>query len=157
MELKRLDVLTLQDTRLTATESSTMSSIIRKKHLTNIQVRCAPIPAEQNSPRTDRVGGQMVIIIGKWANKVINFAKDPSNHGVVSGLFLRTAPDTHILIISSYWPFPTNNREDNKLWNKVLRYTQAHSNAISPLVHCQQYINELLVRHYNPTLQTRRF
>ena len=41
MELNHLDVLALQDTRLSATESSTMSSIIRKKYLTNIQVRCA--------------------------------------------------------------------------------------------------------------------
>jgi hypothetical protein len=113
MELKHLDVMALQDTRLSATESSTMSSIIRKKYLINIQVRYAPVPVEQNTLRADRVGGQLVIILGKWANRVINFVKDPSNHGVVTGLTLRTAPNTHILILSSYWPFFTTKRDDN--------------------------------------------
>ena len=69
----------------------------------------------------------------KWANKVINFVKDSTNLGVVTELVLHAAPSTHLLILSSYWPFPTTNRDDNKLWNKVLRYSKAWRNAISSL------------------------
>jgi len=109
MDLKKLDVMALQDTILSLSESNRLAGLIRRRYLINVQVRIAPVPVEQNTPRDQRVGGQMIIILGKWANRVINFIKDPTQQGVATGLYLRTGPKRHLLILSSYWPIPATD------------------------------------------------
>ena len=51
IQLKKLDVLALQDTRLTATESNYMGANIRRKYKKNVQVRHAPITVPRSSSR----------------------------------------------------------------------------------------------------------
>ena len=121
--------------------------MIRKRYLINVQIRIAPIPADRTTPRDQRVGGQLIIVLGKWANRVINFIKDPTLQGVVTGLYLRTGIKQHLMIISSYWPIPTQDPTTGQLWNKVLHHIRRWNYTCSPLEFCQRFINEHLIRH----------
>jgi len=88
----------------------------------NVQVRIVPIPADSTTPRDQRLGGQLTIVLGKWANRVVNFIKVPTLQGVVTGLYLRTGTKQRLMIISSYWSIPTQDATTGQPWKKVLHH-----------------------------------
>ena len=51
------------------------------------------------------------------------------------------------MIISSYWPIPTQDPTTGQLWNKVLHHIRRWNYTCSPLEFCQRFINEHLVKH----------
>lgn len=57
--------------------------MVRKRYLINVQILIAPILADRATPRDQRVGGQFIIVLGKWANKVVRVIKDPTLQGFV--------------------------------------------------------------------------
>lgn len=103
MEQQHIDILCLQDTRLSEKESRLMAHLVRLRyeHI-NIQVRFSEVRTDTNCAYT-KVGGQMIIILGKWASRVTNFYSDFTGFGVVSGLTVQ-AQDYKILVVSTYWP-----------------------------------------------------
>ena len=101
----------------------------------------------RSSPRHKRVGGQLIIVLGRWAKKVVDFIKDPSMQGVVTGLSIRTSFKVYLMIFSSYWPIVAADTDADQLWNKVSRYLRNWVNTAIPLEYCQQYINDHLIRH----------
>jgi len=62
----------------------------------------------------------MVIVIGRWTKKVVNFIKDPTNLRLVPGLFLRAEIKRRLMIISSCWPIAASDPSSGHLWNKVM-------------------------------------
>jgi len=84
---RKVHILTLQDTRLDDKESQLTATLIWKHFENcNIQVRVAPVPSAIKT--ADRVGGQMIIIYGKWASRVTGFHRDFTNMGLLTGLTL---------------------------------------------------------------------
>jgi len=63
----------------------------------------------------------MLTVLGKWENRVNNFIKDPTQQGVVTGLFLRICLKEHLMIISSYRPIPAADPTTGQHWNKVMQ------------------------------------
>jgi len=127
MDPKKLDVLALQDTRFPQSESN------RKRYLINTQVCIASIQADRVTSRNQRVGKQLIIVLGKWANRMVIFIKDHTLQGVVIGLYLRTGVKQHLMIISSYWPIPAQDTTTGKLWNKVLHHICKWKYTCTPL------------------------
>jgi len=126
MDLKKLDVLSLQDNLSSLSESKSRQT---------------------DPPPGIRVGGQFIIVLGKWANRVVNIIKDPTQQADVTGLFLCTSLKKHLMIISSYWPIPALDPTTGQLWNKVLHHIQKWRYTCSPLESCKRFINEYLVKH----------
>ena len=148
IEKKNIDVLCLQDTRLDEKDSKFISTLIKRHYNgTNIQVRIAPVPTAVK--RADRVGGQLVIVYGKWAQRVTNFYKDHTHMGLLTGTTLQ-AHQHKILILSTYWPIkPAEQNNNSQLWNKVLRYLRELGDHSSPIDYIKHTIQERLRSHIN--------
>ena len=147
----KIDILSLQDTRLDENESRMYSKRIRTFFGgTNIQVRIAPVPEAMK--RADRVGGQLIIIAGKWAQKVTNFYRDFTNMGLVTGTILQ-AQSHKVLIISTYWPFkPAEVRDNSQLWNKVQRFLHNKGRKMSPIEYVKITIQERIKIHIKDSI-----
>ena len=145
---KQIDVLMLQDTRLDDKGSRLITKLIKQhyEHM-NIQVRFAAVSEAIN--QKDRVGGQMTIVAGRWASKVIKYFEDFTGTGLVTGTTLQ-AQEHQILLLSTYWPIkPLPNSDNNQLWNKVARHLKAHQVQQNPLEFIKHTIQERLKKHIN--------
>ena len=143
--VKNIDVLVLQDTRLNKMESKTMSALIRSHYNhEHIQVRSAPV----TSPHTaeHKVGGQLVIVRGRWAKSLFNFYSDPSQLGIVTSTSLK-AQGYDIMILSSYWPIKASRSDNDQLWNKVKRSLSALGLHKTPLDYAKDTIHRKLLQH----------
>ena len=139
MEHKQIDILCLQDTRLNEKESRLIAHLVRLRyeHI-NIQVRFSEIRTDTNSAH-NKVGGQMIIIIGRWASRVTNFYSDFTGMGVVSGLTVQ-AHEHKILIVSTYWPPRSKSSDNSQLWTKIEKHLLQHQIALSPLDYAKHTI-----------------
>jgi len=116
----KVEIVTLQDTRLDDRDSQLIVTLIRK-HFDNcnVQIRVASVPSAIK--RADRVGGQMVIIYGKWASRVTRFTRDFTNMGLLTGLTLQACKHK-LLLLSAYFPIrPVELCDNSQLWNEVTK------------------------------------
>jgi exonuclease III len=143
---KKIDVLTLQDTRLDERDSQLIATLIRKHYqYCNVQTRIAPVPSAIK--RADRVGGQLVIVAGKWASRVTGFTRDFTNMGLLTGITLQ-AHSHKILILSTYFPIrPVEQCDNSQLWNKVVKHLREHENYLDPLEFIQYSVQEKIKDH----------
>ena len=146
MEQRHIDILCLQDTRLNEKESRLIAHLVRLRyeHI-NIQVRFSEVRTDTNSTH-NKVGGQMIIISGKWASRVTNFYSDFTGLGVVSGLTLQ-AQDHKILVVSTYWPPRSKSRDNTQLWTKIEKHLSQHQIALSPIDYAKHTIQERFKTH----------
>ena len=137
--------MVLQDTRLNKPDSKLISALIRS-HFghEHIQVRYAPVMLSQ--PHEHRVGGQLIIVRGRWAKTLFNFYEDPSQLGIVTSTHLK-AQGYDIMILSSYWPIKAQKSDNDQLWNKVLRVTQSMGLHKTPLEYAKDTIHRRLTQH----------
>jgi hypothetical protein len=99
-----------------------------RKHveICNIQIRVASVPSAIK--RADRVGGQLIIIYGKWASRVTGFHRDFTNMGQLTGLTLQ-ANKHKLLVLSACLPIrPVELCDNSQLWNKVTKFLREHDN-----------------------------
>jgi exonuclease III len=146
MEQQHIDILCLQDTRLSEKESRLMAHLVRLRyeHI-NIQVRFSEVRTDTNCAYT-KVGGQMIIILGKWASRVTNFYSDFTGFGVVSGLTVQ-AQDYKILVVSTYWPPKSKSNDNTQLWTKIEKQLSQHQITLSPLEFARHTIQERFKKH----------
>jgi exonuclease III len=146
IKMKKIDVLALQDTRLDDKDSQMIALLIRKHfNNVNIQTRIAPVPTAIT--RAQRVGGQLIIICGKWASRTSKFTKDFTNMGLLTGTTLQ-ANNHKLLILSSYWPIkPTEQCDNSQLWNKVQKYLREHDDHHNPIEFLKRTIQERMKTH----------
>ena len=143
--VKNIDVMVLQDTRLNKQESKTMSALIRSHYNhEHIQVRSAPVTSPH--PAEHKVGGQLVIVRGRWAKTLFNFYSDPSQLGIVTSTSLK-AQGYDIMIISSYWPIKAHCLDNDQLWNKVKRSISLLGLHKTPLEYAKDTIHRKLLQH----------
>ena len=143
--VKNIDVMVIQDTRLTQSESKTVSRQIRNHYNhEHIQVRSAPVLMTHQAEH--KVGGQLVIVRGRWAKTLFNFYEDPSQLGIVTGTTLK-AQGYDILILSAYWPIKATHSGNDQLWNKVARSIAALRLTKSPLEYAKDTIHRKLLQH----------
>ena len=143
--VKNMDVMVLQDTRLNKPDSKLMSALIRSHYgHEHIQVRYAPVTAIQ--PGEHRVGGQLLIVRGKWARSLFNFYEDPSKLGIVTSMTLK-AQGYDVMILSSYWPIKANKADNDQLWNKTLRSISSLGIHKTPLEYAKDTIHRRLLQH----------
>ena len=144
---KGIDVLCLQDTRLTEKDSKRLASRVREGFKDNVQVRIAPIH-DNHMGREGKVGGQFIIIRGRWAAAIFNFTKDNTGLGVLTSISLRAPHKKDILILSSYWPVPASTTDSkDRLWNKVQAKLTRWRDDGSPLDFIQDLIESRLAKH----------
>jgi exonuclease III len=143
---KKVDILTLQDTRLDDKDSQLIAMLIRKHFENcNIQIRVASVPSAIK--RADRVGGQLIIIYGKWASRVTGFHRDFTNMGLLTGLTLQ-ANKYKLLVLSAYLPIrPVELCDNSQLWNKVTKFLREHDNFSDPLEFIKCSVQERIKDH----------
>ena len=117
---------------------------LRYEHI-NIQVRFSEVRTDTNCAYT-KVGGQMIIILGKWASRVTNFYSDFTGFGVVSGLTVQ-AQDYKILVVSTYWPPKSKSNDNTQLWTKIEKQLSQHQITLSPLEFARHTIQERFKKH----------
>ena len=127
-------------------DSQLIATLIRKHYSNcNVQTRIAPVPSAMK--RADRVGGQLVIIAGKWASRVTGFTRDFTNMGLLTGITLQ-AYQHKILILSTYLPIrPVEQCDNSQLWNKVTKYLREHENHLDPLEFIKYSVQEKIKEH----------
>ena len=143
--VKNIDVMVIQDTRLNKQESKIMSALIRSHYNhEHIQVRSAPVTSPH--PAEHKVGGQLVIVRGRWAKTLFNFYSDPSQLGIVTSTSLK-AQGYDIMILSSYWPIKAHRLDNDQLWNKVKRSISSLGLHKTPLEYAKDTIHRKLLQH----------
>jgi hypothetical protein len=69
------------------------------------EVRHAHPLSASGSGRRSRSGGQIVIVSSNWSSSIIDFRKDESGSGLLTGLYL-TGRTQRMLILGRYWYWP---------------------------------------------------
>ena len=98
----------------------------------HIQVRYAPVL--QSSDQEHRVGGQLVIVRGRWARTLFNYYEDPTQLGLVTAITLK-AQGYDVMIISSYRPIMAAKTD------KALRALRPLGIQTSPLDYAKTLIH----------------
>ena len=106
--LHDIDVLTIQDTRLSTNQGDYYAEWFKdlmgpgswaKAFSTTAPKRHAYGP----KPKRDCSGGQLILVGPRWGSKVLRTFKDDSELAILTGVQLQLEQPT--LIISMYWPF----------------------------------------------------
>ena len=100
-----IDVLFLQDTQLTVQTAHWRKAELKQELGEDCYITSS---AREESHLYTSIGGQMVIIMPKWAPDIANVdTTDASSMGVVMAVYLKTKIGT-LMIISTYWPYDSD-------------------------------------------------
>ena len=129
----------------------------------NTKILHSPVEPHLTRKQTHRssVGGQLTILTHNWSGVLISHFKDPSNLGLVSGLYLSTGKG-QLLIMGNYWPYkqgPSRSNEDGttfSLWDRSMIYLRKSKHtATDPLEYIKQIITGKSERHLGKSTNNR--
>ena len=92
------------------------------------------------------MGGQLLIVRGRWARTLFNFYEDPTQLGIVTAL-THKAQNYDVMVLSSYWPIPALNSDNDQLWTKANRALHSLGSELSPLEFAKSIIHRKLLKH----------
>ena len=100
-----IDVLFIQDTQLSVITAHWRKVELKQELGEDCYITSS---AREDSNIYTEVGGQMVIVMPKWAPDIANVdTTDASSMGVIMAIYLKTKIGT-LMVMSTYWPYDSN-------------------------------------------------
>jgi len=141
-----IDSMVLTDTRhreITCKSYTPQVKSLLGPHTRNLHHTVLSFKTKKGSQNSS-VGEQLVIIAHSWAGALINHFHDPSNLGLVSGIYFATGKGS-LLAMGDYWPFPSadpNLTDQQLLWARTSQYLISKMRKKSPKEYVQYFITK---------------
>ena len=149
IKLNDIDVMICTDTRHATSSCKFYTNQIKKLLGKQTRVLHSATAAHENKKaQAKAVGGQIIILTKKWSKSLISHFSDPSQLGIVSGLYLKTGLG-QLLIMGSYWPSsPKDNLgNSNGLWDQTSRYLKKIKSNRTPVEYIHTLVSGKADRH----------
>jgi endonuclease/exonuclease/phosphatase family metal-dependent hydrolase len=136
-----IDVLFLQDTQLTTQTAHWRKAELKQELGEDCYITSS---AREESQLYTSIGGQMVIVMPRWAPDIANVdTTDASSMGVVMAVYLKTKIGT-LMIISTYWPYDSDPA-GNGLAAGLTRWMEKCNRSGSAMDYIQDRIHRLIL------------
>ena len=138
-----IDVLFIQDTQLTVATAHWRKVELKQELGEDSYITSSA--REESNIYTD-VGGQMVIVMPRWAPDIANVdTTDASSTGVIMAIYLKTKIGT-LMVVSTYWPYDSNP-DGNGLAAGIGRWMTKCNRTGTCMEYIQDRIHRLLLNH----------
>ena len=143
----QIDILCCQDARLEEEEHQLYNEQVKTR--LGAQAKCLIDPGVSAAGKKCKVGGQLIIVSHLWGGKCSNHKRDPTQHGVLSGVVIDLEDASKLLVLSAYWPVkaPAGDRRPGRMWNRLVQHIKSLRKDMTPLEYIQAEIDNMTTSH----------